>query len=102
MVASWKNGRLLESNNLMSNIYTTNYAANPDLKPPVSPSWYNVGLGRLAPELTASLSKPVIPKWLIPFVGIGIVAILATTRLYRPILIGLIGIIALWFMQPYT
>jgi hypothetical protein len=71
---------------------------NPDLKAPVSPSWYSVGLGKLA-NPSSGLQNPPIPSWLVPVVGLGVLLVLANTSLFKPIVIILVGIIALWLMN---
>jgi hypothetical protein len=79
----------------VSDIYSTDYTANPDLKQPVSPSPYNVGLG----TISSGAANPPIPSWLVPVVGLGILLVLANTSLFKPITIILVGIIALWLMN---
>jgi hypothetical protein len=93
-----KTPSVLECDDIMSNIYSTNYVANPDLKQPVNPSAYNVGLGTLASP-SSGLANPPIPQWLVPIVGLIILSALATTGLFKPIAIVLVGIIALWLMN---
>jgi hypothetical protein len=85
----------------MSNVQIQGYPYNEpttDLKAPVSPSWYNVGLGKIA-SVSTGTTNPPIPSWLVPIAGFGILLALSNTSFFQPIAIVLIGIIALWFMN---
>lgn len=51
------------------------------------------------PYSLVNLQNGVLPGWLVPIAGLAVLLVLANTSLFKPIVIILIGIIALWLMN---